>query len=56
MFGEDQKESLHKLLLWEPKHGKLSRGRLHKTIMKQVDRGTNLRKEEFMTARTVKRG
>ena len=45
-----QEETLHQLLLWEPKYGKRSRGRPHATFMEQVYRDTNLRKEDLMTA------
>ena len=43
-------ETIHQLLLWEPKHGKRSRGRPRATFMEQLYRDTNLRKEELTTA------
>ena len=45
-----KEEVVHKLLLWEPNHGKRSRGRPAKTYVDQLKEDTQLEKEELKAA------
>lgn len=45
-----EQQTLHQLLLWDPTHGKRSRGRPHTTYVEQMGRDTNLQREELATA------
>ena len=47
-FGS--KEVIHKLILWEPRCGKNTRGRPARTFINQLTDDTNLDKEDLETA------
>jgi hypothetical protein len=45
-----KKEVVLKLILWEPSHGKRSRGRPFRNFIDQLADDSSLRKEELVTA------
>jgi len=50
VWRRDQAEALHQLLLWEPAHGRRTRGRPRATFLDRVCMDTNLRKDELAKA------